>query len=146
MVAVCAAKKFEVTLAEYVYERSEEARAVRVGEKESSEQAAIVARYADLFTRDTFEQLTDEVEEAGGEERERLERLRQSCLDGLLAQELVQMSDALENYNVLSTSTPRCQFVCICVASFFLNCALFFFICCFVVSLMFTSFCCHTIA
>ena len=53
------ATKFEETLAEYVYERSEEARAVRVGEKDSSEQAAIVARYAEIFSREMLELLTD---------------------------------------------------------------------------------------
>ena len=42
---------FEEELARYLFERSEEARAVRVGAKETSEQAAIVARYAGLFTR-----------------------------------------------------------------------------------------------
>ena len=43
--------EFEERLARYLFERSEEARAVRVGEKEVSEQAEIVARYPDLFTR-----------------------------------------------------------------------------------------------
>src|SRR4029078_12656310 len=38
--------EFEGRLERYGIERSEEARAVRVGEKETSEQAAIVARYA----------------------------------------------------------------------------------------------------
>ena len=42
-------------LRRYVFERSEEARAVRVGEKETSEQAQIVARYADLFSREQLE-------------------------------------------------------------------------------------------
>ena len=43
--------EYEERLQKYLYERSEEGRAVRVGEKEISEQAAIVARYADLFSR-----------------------------------------------------------------------------------------------
>ena len=43
--------EFEARLANYLFERSEEVRAVRVGEKETSEQAAIVERYADLFSR-----------------------------------------------------------------------------------------------
>ncbi len=51
-----AANGFELRLSDYVYERSEEARAVRVGEKETSDQAAIVARYRDLFTRTVLEQ------------------------------------------------------------------------------------------
>ena len=42
--------EFESRLEQYLFERSEEGRAVRVGEKEVSEQAAIVRRYADLFT------------------------------------------------------------------------------------------------
>ena len=43
--------EYEERLQKYLYERSEEGRAVRVGEKEVSEQAAIVARYSDLFSR-----------------------------------------------------------------------------------------------
>ena len=46
MTEVLTADGFEATLARYLFERSEEARAVRVGVKETSEQAAIVARYA----------------------------------------------------------------------------------------------------
>ena len=52
---------------EYAYEattgRGEEVRAVRAGEKEVSDQAAIVARYADLFTRQQLDSLR-EAEEA----------------------------------------------------------------------------------
>ena len=88
---------FEATLADYVYERSEEGRAVRVGEKETSEQAAIVARYAELFTRETLTELTDAAAAAAGEEAERLERLKEACLGGLMARELAEASDALEN-------------------------------------------------
>src|SRR5918996_1198613 len=55
--AVLTADEFEQRLARFLFERSEEARAVRVGEKETSEQAAIVARYADLFTREQHEGL-----------------------------------------------------------------------------------------
>ncbi|MGI9658598.1 MAG: hypothetical protein ACR2OD_06795, partial [Gaiellaceae bacterium] len=97
MSAPQSADTFEATLAEYVFERSEEGRAVRVGEKETSEQAAIVARYAELFTRPTLEELTSSATKANGEERERLERLKEACLGGLLAQELADASDALEN-------------------------------------------------
>ena len=43
--------EYEEQLQKYLFERSEEGRAVRVGEKEVSEQAAIVARYTDLFSR-----------------------------------------------------------------------------------------------
>ena len=42
--------EYEDRLARYLFERSEEGRAVRVGEKEISEQAAIVDRYRDLFS------------------------------------------------------------------------------------------------
>ena len=89
---------FEERLARYVYERSEEARAVRVGEKETSEQAAIVARYADLFTREQHAALrAAEEEAAAGYERERLLRLREACAGGIVAAELAAESDELEN-------------------------------------------------
>jgi len=81
---------FEERLARFLFERSEEARAVRVGEKETSEQAAIVARYADLFTREQLETLRD----SGGE---RLFRLREACLGGIIVGELAEPSDRLEN-------------------------------------------------
>ena len=71
------ANAFEERLARYLYERSEEARAVRVGEKETSEQAAIVARYTDLFTREQLEALSD-----SGDER--AYRLREACLGGIV--------------------------------------------------------------
>ena len=57
--------EYEARLETYGIERSEEARAVRVGEKETSEQAAIVARYADLFTREQLDALR-EAEACGG--------------------------------------------------------------------------------
>lgn len=88
---------FEGRLAEYVYERSEEARAVRVGEKETSEQAAIVARYADLFTRDQHAALRDVEEESDALDRERLRRLREACASGIAAAELAEDYDELEN-------------------------------------------------
>ena len=56
--------EFEAELQRYLYERSEEGRAVRVGEKETSEQAAIVARYANLFSRAQIEALRDEEQQA----------------------------------------------------------------------------------
>ncbi len=78
-------------------ERSEEVRAVRVGEKEVSEQAAIVARYADLFTREQLEELRRlETEAASPDERERLYRLRRSCQSGVVFAELAPLYDALE--------------------------------------------------
>ena len=84
------ANAFEERLARFLYERSEEARAVRVGEKEISDQAAIVARYADLFTRDQLEELSD-----SGDER--VYRLREACLGGIVVEELAERSDRLEN-------------------------------------------------
>jgi hypothetical protein len=90
--------EFEAALRTYSSERAEEARAVRVGEKERSEAAAIVARYADLFSRDQLDSLR-ESEEAQRDalERERLHRLRKSCEGGLLARELVHMQDEVQN-------------------------------------------------
>jgi hypothetical protein len=84
------ANSFEERLARYLYERSEEARAVRVGEKETSEQAAIVARYTDLFTREQLEALSD-----SGDER--AYRLREACLGGIVVGELAEEADRLEN-------------------------------------------------
>ncbi len=88
---------FERRLEAYGIERSEEGRAVRVGEKETSEQAAIVARYADLFTREQLEVLHGAEEAASGNEREALARLRLECQDGLVTRELAAREDELEN-------------------------------------------------
>jgi hypothetical protein len=88
---------FEERLARYLFDRSEEGRAVRVGEKETSEQAAIVARYADLFTREQLAALQDREDKEGGETRERLYRLRKTCESGIVAAELAERDDALEN-------------------------------------------------
>jgi hypothetical protein len=89
---------FEATLRTYSSERAEEARAVRVGEKERSEAAAIVARYADLFTREQLDHLRErEDDERYDVERERLHRLRKSCEGGLLARELVHLQDEVQN-------------------------------------------------
>jgi hypothetical protein len=89
--------EFESRLAQFLYERSEEGRAVRVGEKETSEQAAIVARYADLFTRPQLEALRAEEQEAGDDDRERLARLALTCEGGVVVAELAEQEDALEN-------------------------------------------------
>ncbi len=90
-------EEFEAQLARFLYERSEEARAVRVGEKETSEQAAIVARYEDLFTREQHDALRAEEEGTRGEGRERLFRLREACAGGIVVRELADESDKLEN-------------------------------------------------
>jgi hypothetical protein len=89
--------EFEERLARYLYERSEEGRAVRVGEKETSEQAEIVRRYADLFSREQLEALREAEEAAAGEERELLYRLRKTCEGGLVSAALVDREDELEN-------------------------------------------------
>lgn len=96
-VTAIAPTAFEECLARYVFERSEEARAVRVGEKETSEQAAIVARYVDLFTRAQHRALRTAEDGADGDERERLFRLREACEGGIAAAELAERADALEN-------------------------------------------------
>jgi len=89
--------EFEERLARYLYERSEEGRAVRVGEKETSEQAEIVRRYADLFSREQLEALREAEAAADGEERELLYRLRKTCEGGLVSAALVDKEDDLEN-------------------------------------------------
>jgi hypothetical protein len=88
---------FAERLEAYGIERSEEARAVRVGEKETSEQAAIVARFADLFTRDQLRALEEAEAAVGGDEREAVARLRLTCQDGIVTLELAEREDALEN-------------------------------------------------
>jgi hypothetical protein len=90
--------EFEERLQKYLYERSEEGRAVRVGEKETSDQAAIVARYADLFSSAQLTSLREIEEQASDDdERERLYRLRKTCEGGLAAAELAEPEDAFEN-------------------------------------------------
>src|SRR5205085_8699148 len=95
--AVRSPTEYESELQRYLFERSEEGRAVRVGEKEVSEQAAIVARYAYLFSRDQLDVLRSAEEGAEGAEHERLYRLRKTCESGLLVSELAERDDALEN-------------------------------------------------
>src|SRR5919199_4513629 len=88
---------FEAELARYLYESAEEARAVRVGVKETSEQAAIVARYDHLFTREQHETLREAEHEAPADQRERLLRLREACAGGIMMRELADAVDELEN-------------------------------------------------
>jgi hypothetical protein len=95
--AVRSPAEFEEQLQRYLFERSEEGRAVRVGEKEVSEQAAIVARYADLFSREQLRALREEEERADGDAREWLYRLRKTCESGLVAAELAERDDEIEN-------------------------------------------------
>src|SRR3954469_25904242 len=95
--AVRSPAEFEEQLQRYLFERSEEGRAVRVGEKEVSEQAAIVARYADLFSRDQLQALRGEEQAADADQREWPYRLRKTCESGLVAAELAEKDDELEN-------------------------------------------------
>ena len=95
--AVRSPAEFEERLQRYLFERAEEGRAVRVGEKETSEQAAIVARYEDLFTREQLDLLRECEEQVDGDERERLYRLRKTCEAGLATAELAEEDDELEN-------------------------------------------------
>jgi hypothetical protein len=97
VVAVRDSTDFEDRLQLYLYERAEEARAVRVGEKEVSEQAEIVRRYGDLFSREQLDALRAAEEQAAGDERERLYRLRKTCEGGLVSAELAEREDELEN-------------------------------------------------
>jgi hypothetical protein len=95
--AVRTPAEYEAELQRYLFERSEEGRAVRVGEKEVSEQAAIVARYAGLFSREQVDALREQEDTSSGDERERLYRLRKTCEAGIIAAELAERDDALEN-------------------------------------------------
>jgi hypothetical protein len=96
--AVRTPAEYESELRRYLYDRSEESRAVRVGEKEVSERAEIVARYRDLFSREQLDALRAAEQEASGDsDRERLYRLRKTCEAGVIAAELAEREDALEN-------------------------------------------------
>ncbi|MEP6976598.1 MAG: hypothetical protein ABI948_00940 [Thermoleophilia bacterium] len=99
--------QFEERLQRYLFERSEEARAIRVGEKETSEQAAIVERYSDLFTRDQIDVLREAEQAAGRDERERLYRLRKTCEGGIVTAELAERDDELENAILAARVTFR---------------------------------------
>jgi hypothetical protein len=96
--AVRTPAEYESQLRRYLYDRSEEGRAVRVGEKEVSERAEIVARYRDLFSREQLEALhAAEREASDDDDRERLYRLRKTCEAGVVSAELAEREDALEN-------------------------------------------------
>ncbi|MBA2384996.1 MAG: hypothetical protein H0V68_10105 [Actinobacteria bacterium] len=97
--------EYEQRLSRYLFERSEEGRAVRVGEKEVSEQAEIVERYRDLFSRGQLDVLREAEESSGGGERELLYRLRKTCEAGIVAAELVAAEDELEN-RILAARVP----------------------------------------
>ena len=96
--AVRTPAEYENELRRYRFERMEESRAVAVGEKEVSEQAAIVERYAHLFSREQLEALRRAEEETTkADEREQLYRLRKTCEGGLVAAEITEQEDELEN-------------------------------------------------
>ena len=95
--SVLSPSEFQERLQRYLFERSEEGRAVRVGEKETSEQAEIVRRYAGLFSRDQLDALRRAEGGASGDDRELLYRLRKTCEGGLIAAELAEKEDELEN-------------------------------------------------
>src|SRR4029453_1729347 len=105
--AIRSPPEFEKELQKYLYERSEEGRAVRVGEKETSEQAAIVARYADLFSREQLAYLRECEEQTSGDERERLYRLRKTCEGGLPAAELAAAQDEFEKKIIRRATTLK---------------------------------------
>jgi hypothetical protein len=107
--AVRNAADYEARLQQYVFERAEEGRAVRVGEKEVSEQAAIIARYRDLFTRPQLDALREAEAALDGDERERLYRLRKTCEAGVIAAELAEREDALENAILAARITFRSE-------------------------------------
>jgi hypothetical protein len=88
---------FSERLEKYLFERSEEWRAVRVGEKETSEQAEIVRRYEDLFTSEQLDALREAEGSSSGDERELLYRLRKTCESGLVSAQLAEREDELEN-------------------------------------------------
>jgi len=96
--AVRTPAEYESQLRRYLYDRSEESRAVRVGEKEVSERAEIVARYRDLFSREQLDALRAAEQDASADDdRERLYRLRKTCEAGVISAELAEREDALEN-------------------------------------------------
>ena len=97
-IAVHGPQEYEDAYAAYYAEACEELRAVRVGEKETSEQAAIVARHADLFTPEQLDAIrAAEADADDADERERLYRLRRACEAGIVDIELAQREDELEN-------------------------------------------------
>ncbi|HEX5450564.1 MAG TPA: hypothetical protein VFW85_10965 [Gaiellaceae bacterium] len=95
--AVLTPTEFESRLQRYLFESSEEGRAVRVGEKETSEQAEIVRRYADLFRREQLDALREAESAASGDARELLYRLRKTCEGGMIAAQTAEREDELEN-------------------------------------------------
>jgi hypothetical protein len=91
-------QEYEGAYAAYYAQAAEEIRAVRVGEKKTSERAAIVARHADLFVAEQLDALREaEGKAADPDERERFYRLRRACESGIVEGELAAREDELEN-------------------------------------------------
>jgi hypothetical protein len=87
---------YEARLRDLDYEQSEEGRALQVGEKEVSEMAAILERYADLFSREQVEALRAEEDAAQTPDaHERLYRLRKTCEAGVVSASFVAERDEL---------------------------------------------------
>src|SRR6476619_3435489 len=95
--SVLSPTEFQSRLERYLFERSEWWRAVRVGEKEVSEQAEIVRRFADLFSREQLYALHEAEGATTGDDRELLYRLRKTCESGLISSQLAEREDELEN-------------------------------------------------
>jgi hypothetical protein len=96
--AVRSPEEYEDAYEAYYAEAAEELRAVRVGEKQTSDQAAIVERHADLFTRGQLDALrAAEAADSDEGERERFYRLRKACEGGIVDAELAAREDELEN-------------------------------------------------
>ena len=95
--SVLSPTEFQSRLERYLFERSEEWRAVRVGEKEVSEQAEIVRRFADQFSREQLDALQEAEGSTAGDDRELLYRLRKTCESGLISSQLAEREDELEN-------------------------------------------------
>ena len=71
---------------------------MRAGLKSTSEQAAIIARYADLFFPEQLEILREAAQAVTAvDERERLYRLRKTCESGVIAANIAPLQDALQN-------------------------------------------------
>ena len=105
--AVRTPAEYEAELQRYLFERAEEGRAVRVGEKEVSERAEIVARFRDLFTREQLDALKEAEGGLSGAELERVYRLRKTCEAGLADIELSEREDVLENAILAARLTYR---------------------------------------
>src|SRR5436305_14818767 len=107
--SVLSPAEFQSRLEKYLFERSEEWRAVRVGEKETSEQAEIVRRYTELFSREQMEALQEADGSASGDDRELLYQLRNTCESGLITTQRAQRDDDIDNQPHAPRVTFRCE-------------------------------------